>query len=124
MEETIFEFMERTRLVDRFLMVAAVLVPVLIAMAAAVPRLRGVVLGHPHRWAMGAIVGPVILILWKAYNAVMDHYGLDSIRGLAVNACVFLLTGVLMSFLYQCLYLLCARRRPRETSRTAQPPHS
>ena len=123
MEETIFEYMERVRLVDHVLMAAALLLPALIAAAVAVPRLRPVVLRHPHRWAMGAIAGPAILILWKTYNAVMDRCGLDSIRGLAINACIFLLAGVLMSFLYQCLYLLCARHQPREAGRTTRPPN-
>lgn len=123
MEETIFEYMERVRLVDRLLMALALLLPALIAAAAAAARTRPVVLRHPHRWAMGAVAGPAVLILWKTYNAVMDRCGLDSIRGLAINACIFLLAGVLMSFLYQCLYLLCARQQSRQTGRVKPPPN-
>lgn len=41
--------------------------------------------------------GPLLLCaaLWPLYNAVEDHFGLDSVAALAINLGIFLLVGAL-----------------------------
>jgi len=43
--------------------------------------------------ACGA-AGPAIWVTWRAYNAVAERYGLDSVRGLVVNIALFTCIGV------------------------------
>jgi hypothetical protein len=46
-------------------------------------------------------VGPVLYILWRLYNAIENHYGLDSVKGLGISAVLIVGTlGVLLPLLY------------------------
>lgn len=40
--------------------------------------------------------GPVLLLAWFVYNAIADHFGLDSLRGLGVNFALFTVVGVVV----------------------------
>ena len=97
MEETIFEMLERTRAVDRLLFWLAVLSPPVIAGLAAWLRYKPVVVKHRHRWVLACLTAPGLLVLWKVYNAVVDHFGLDSILGLFVNVGVFAAAALLFT---------------------------
>jgi len=37
--------------------------------------------------------GPLLLVLWFAYNSIMDAMGLDSVAAMGLNAALFLLVG-------------------------------
>lgn len=43
----------------------------------------------------------VISLLWYLYNAIMDHYGLDSVKGLLINLFLFALIGFVGGFFYR-----------------------
>jgi len=55
-------------------------------------RGRGALLGCPAFW-IGAFSGPLILALWRLYNAIEDRFGLDSLVALGLNAAIFLSVG-------------------------------
>lgn len=50
--------------------------------------------------ALAALVGPLLAGLWFVYNAIEDHYGLDSVKALEINAFIFLLTAFLLGYLF------------------------
>jgi hypothetical protein len=89
MEETFYEMLERTRAVDRLLFWLALLGPLVVAGLAAVLREHRAVTRFRHRWVLALLAAPALLMLWKAYNAVISHFGLDSVAGLMVNVAVF-----------------------------------
>jgi hypothetical protein len=89
MEETFYEMLERTGMVDRVLFWLALLGPLVVAGLVALLRERRVVTNFRHRWVLALLAAPALLMLWKAYNAVIAHFGLDSVAGLMVNIAVF-----------------------------------
>ncbi len=97
MEESLFDWLERTRTVDTVLLWLAFLVPPLVAGLAFALRNRPAVTNHRHRWALGVLASPAVLILWKVYNLVTDRYGVDSVFGFAVNALIFLVSAVVLA---------------------------
>jgi hypothetical protein len=48
-------------------------------------------------WLLAAS-GPLVWILWRAYNAIEDALGLDSLLALGINAALFLLVGTAIGF--------------------------
>ena len=48
-------------------------------------------------WLLAAS-GPLIWILWRAYNEIEDALGLDSILALGINAALFLLVAAAIAF--------------------------
>ncbi len=46
--------------------------------------------------AAGAI-GPLLLVLWFAYNSIEDAFGLDSLLAMGLNALLFLGIGALVA---------------------------
>lgn len=98
MEETFFEYLERTALVDTALLWLALLAPPLLPALAWMLRATPLVRDHRHRWLMALMAAPLLAVLWRVYNAVTDHYGLDSIFGFGVNAVIFLVSAVALAF--------------------------
>jgi hypothetical protein len=47
-----------------------------------------------------ALLGPVLFILWAVYNAIENHYGLDSVKALLINLVIFVLTGIVAAVLF------------------------
>src|SRR5690606_17911325 len=82
--ESIFETMEQTRIVDRVLFWMAIFLPLFTSGLAFVLKDEKVVTRNRHRWVLVALAGPAVLILWNVYNRVVDHFGLDSVKGLVV----------------------------------------
>ncbi len=89
MEESIFEWMEQVRLVDRVLFALALAGPPIVATTVAILRRRPVVTMFRDRWVMSALSMPALFIMWVVYNAIVDRWGLDSVAGLGVNVLVF-----------------------------------
>ncbi len=56
------------------------------------------------------IAGPLLWLLWLAYGKVIEHFGLDSVKGLGVNIVVFVIAGILAGLMAG---LLNRRRRPK-----------
>ena len=44
------------------------------------------------------LAGPLIWLLWLVYNRVMNHYGLDSVKGLLINLALFVVVGLGLGF--------------------------
>jgi hypothetical protein len=124
MEESIFEWMERTRFVDHALLVLAVAGPALVGALFFLFRRRTVVTSHAPAWAIAFIAAPVVLLLWNIYNRIADHYGIDSIFGIFVNTCVFLGAAVLLAVMHLLLgRTLPPARRPAQESHEASQAH-
>jgi len=99
MEETFYEMLERTRLVDQGLFWLAVILPPVVALTAAALRARPSVERYRHRWVLAMLAAPGLLLLWKAYNAITDHFGLESVRGLLANVCLFAAAALVITAL-------------------------
>lgn len=95
MEETFFEFLERTRAVDHLLIWAAIITPLIIATIVALLRNSPIVADWKHRWVLAILSAPTLLLLWKIYNRITDYFGLDSVKGLLVNVAVFVMAALL-----------------------------
>lgn len=50
---------------------------------------RGLALG-----LLCGLAGPAVWLLWRMYNGIMGIYGLDSVRGLAINLALFVAIGL------------------------------
>ena len=60
------------------------------------------------------LLGPAALGLWVIYNALEDHFGLDSVAALLINLVIFLAVGVLAGFstlVFVISYVIVNRRR-------------
>jgi hypothetical protein len=49
--------------------------------------------------ALIALLGPLLIGLWFVFNAIEDHYGLDSVKALEINFGIFVAMGFLISYL-------------------------
>ena len=122
MEETFFETLERTRLVDTVLLWAALLGPLIVLGAAWALRKHEAVTAYRRRWALAAMAAPMVGLLWLIFNAVMDYYGLDSVFGFAVSAVIFLVAALMMVAAADLLEGLLASPSPHEEVAEPTPP--
>ncbi len=40
--------------------------------------------------------GTVIFFLWKLFLVIVNHYGIDSVKGLLINLLIFTVTGIVL----------------------------
>lgn len=55
-------------------------------------------------WTLGvsmAALGPLLFILWTVYNAIENHYGLDSVKALLINLVLFLVVGLAVGLVFR-----------------------
>jgi len=45
-------------------------------------------------WSVVALSGPLNYGLWRLYNAIEDHWGLDRVEPLLINFTIFIFLGV------------------------------
>jgi len=119
--DSIFETMERTGIVDRVLFWVAVFLPLFTAGLAFILRDEKIVMRNRHRWVLMALAGPALLILWHVYNSVVDHYGLDSVKGLLINVVIFIVAALLFTGLRIMLKALITAPPPPATVTAAIP---
>jgi hypothetical protein len=84
--------------VDKLLMALAVLGP-LVGLAvgagtAGADRKPGAIRGL----AVG-LVGTLVFAMWKVYNGITDHLGLDTVKNVVVNLVLFVAVGVVAGLL-------------------------
>jgi len=121
MDLSIFETMERTGVVNRVLFWTAVFLPLFTAGLAFMLRGEKIVAENRHRWVLLTLAGPAILILWHAYNRVIAHFGLDSVKGLLVNVAVFAVAALLFTGLRVLLRALITEPPPPPSVTTTIP---
>jgi hypothetical protein len=46
------------------------------------------------RGFLWGLSGTAIYLMWLVYNAITNHYGIDSVKGLLVNIAVFVCVGL------------------------------
>jgi len=61
---------------------------------------------------IGAALGAGNFALWKIYNAITNHLGLDTVKNLAVNVTLFVVVGIVIG-------LLVARFLPQQPEENA-----
>lgn len=121
MDLSLFDTMERTAIVDRILFWSALFLPLFTAGLAFVLRDEKVVQHNRHRWVLMAIAGPGVLVLWHIYNSVVDHFGLDSVKGLIVNVTIFIVAALLFTGLRILLKALITAPPPPPVVTTSIP---
>jgi hypothetical protein len=104
MNESLFETLEQWRVVDRVLLWVALVVPLAAAAGYRALRERPIVRQWRHRWIMTCILAPMPFVMWKIYNAVADHYGLESVFGMLVNTLLFGIVTVLLALVNFAVY--------------------
>jgi hypothetical protein len=97
MEESIFEYLERTKAVDYALAAIAVLGPLLVAAVVMWGRRWRFVHERRPDWWLWLAAGPLLYLLWWVYNAIMDAYGLDNLYALILNAAIFVCVGLVLA---------------------------
>ncbi len=50
------------------------------------------------------IAGPLNWVLWRIYNIITDHNGLDSVRNLIVNLVLFAAVGAVIGWIFARIY--------------------
>ena len=85
---------------ERAFLLLAVAVPLVGAVVGALIRARG---GHAAAGARAGfligLIGPANYLLWKAYNAITDRLGMDTVKNLLVNLGLFIILGVVAGHL-------------------------
>jgi len=54
-------------------------------------------------WVVVALAGPVNFALWRLYNRIEDHWGLDQVKPLLINCGLFILLGVVVGLILRFL---------------------
>src|SRR3989442_1085768 len=91
------EEMINLAVVERALAALAVLLP-LAGLAAGLAW--GATRGRGRSGALQGLIvglsGPLVWLLWRAYNAIENHYGLDSVKALLLNLALFAAVGIVI----------------------------
>jgi hypothetical protein len=107
--------------VTRLFLALAVLAPVLGLLIAGVMIARRAERGDARRWGLlVGLCGPGNWLLWKLYNALTEHNGLDTVRNFEINLVVFVLIGLALGL---ALNRLQPSAKP-EVAPAEQPPPS
>src|SRR6266498_1900687 len=80
--------------VERLFSILAVLVPVLGIGVGAAIRLVARRPGALTSGILLGLLGPANWLLWRIYNGIEDHYGLDSVRAMLLNLALFAALGL------------------------------
>ena len=54
-------------------------------------------------WSVVALFGPVNYGLWRFYNLIEDHWGLDQVKSLLINFALFVLLGIVIGLVLRFL---------------------
>jgi hypothetical protein len=80
--------------VERLFGWLAVLVPVAALAVGAAMRFGGRRQGSLRAGLLMGLLGPLNWVLWRVFNGIEDHYGLDSVRAMLLNLALFAALGV------------------------------
>jgi hypothetical protein len=85
-------------------MLAVVLPPLGLLVGAVVGAVRRRLAGDAVAGLLGGLAGPAIWVMWRVYDGIVGHYGLDSVRGLLVNLVVFAAIGLGIGLMLRALW--------------------
>jgi hypothetical protein len=55
--------------------------------------------GGTRTGVMLAAAGPLLWLLWLVYGGIVQHFGLDSVKGLILNIAIFVIAGAVIGIL-------------------------
>ncbi len=96
-------------------LVAMALPPLGLALGALVGAVRGRAGRGLALGLLCGLAGPAVWGLWRIYNGILESYGLDSVKGLAISLALFVVIGLAVGLV---IGLLWRRQAGREESRT------
>ena len=88
--------------VERLFGLLALLFPILGVGIGAALQFRAHRPGALRTGILIGLLGPVNWLLWKIYNAIEDHYGLDSVKAMLLNLALFAALGITVGIGVQC----------------------
>jgi hypothetical protein len=80
--------------VERLFNLMAVLLPVLGIGVGAAIQFGAQRLGALMAGIFIGLLGPANWLLWRIYNSIEDHYGLDSVKAMLLNLSLFVVLGL------------------------------
>jgi hypothetical protein len=80
--------------VERLFNLLAVLTPILGIGAGAAIQSRAQRPGALLAGILFGLLGPANWLLWRIYNRIEDHYGLDSVKAMLLNLALFVVLGL------------------------------
>ena len=98
--------------IDRLLLAAAVLLPILGAAVGAFRSQKTSAKGALKQGLMWGSLGPLTYALWRMYSALTARSGLDSLSNLLVNLVLFIAIGMGTGWLF-------GRNRPQKPERNS-----
>src|SRR5437016_1931653 len=101
--------------VERWFGLLAVLAPILGLGIGAALQIRGHRQGALVTGILIGLLGPANWLLWRIYNRIEDHYGLDSVKAMLLNLALFAALGIVVGLGFRLF------RRPKEPS--SRPEH-
>jgi hypothetical protein len=103
LEETLYEWLERTRLVDSLLLVFALAGPLTVAALAWAFQSKPFVLNHRANWVLALLSCPTVFLLWRGYNAITNHFGLETLKASFLSLMMFAATTAALAGLARML---------------------
>jgi hypothetical protein len=107
--------------VERLFLALAVAVPVLAVTGGAMLQARGRQPGALRSGILVGLLGPANWLLWRIYNGIEDHYGLDSVKAMLLNLALFAALGVATGIGVRCS--VSGVRESRSEHRTPDTEH-
>jgi drug/metabolite transporter (DMT)-like permease len=87
--------------VEKWFRLLAVILPLLgIAIGAAL-QFRSRRPGALVTGILIGLLGPANWLLWRIYNRIEDHYGLDSVKAMLINLALFAVLGITIGLIYR-----------------------
>ena len=84
---------------ERLFRILAVVLPVAGAIIGALVGVRSGSVRRPLLLGvLAGLTGPIVWILWRVFNAITNHNGLDTVRNLFINLALFAAVGALIGF--------------------------
>ncbi len=95
--KAILDFILERRNIEVLFNVLAVSLPILgLVIGLVVGRIKGRIKPYLITFTLAGLFGPFNWVMWRIYNAITDHYGLDTVKNLLINLALFIVVGIVL----------------------------